>query len=235
VLKTRRGRRTPPAFNTCRDRSPGPSPDAAFGLKPNTRRIRCRDADRFCPARLPEWPVATMRAGQDRLRRWALPGHRVASLTPWTRVTAAWPALSGWRLDQPEEHRGSRAGDDHAEFAAAVVMTTSPVTSSVRRYASAAAAQREQRRGWLPGDRQRHPDGLPASTPGFSGESIGALDSADLHAAVHHQSDHPQQADDGDDEKQGVGASYCRRRSSTPSGPPTRPTRGLLHEYRQAA
>jgi hypothetical protein len=39
-----------------------------------------------------------MGAGQDRLRRWALPGHRVASLTPWTRVTAAWPELSGWRL-----------------------------------------------------------------------------------------------------------------------------------------
>ncbi len=35
-----------------------------------------------------------MRAGQDRLRRWALPGHRVASLTPWTRVTAAWPERS---------------------------------------------------------------------------------------------------------------------------------------------
>ena len=68
-------------------------------------------------------------------------------------------------------------------------MTTSPVTSSVRRYASAAAAAaRATARGWLPRDRQRHPDGLPASTPGFSGENIGALDSADLHAAVHHQS-----------------------------------------------
>jgi hypothetical protein len=108
-------------------------------------------------------------------------------------------------------------------------MTTSPVTSSVRRYASAAAAQREQRRGWLPGDRQRHPDGLPASTPGFSGESIGALDSADLHAAVHHQSDHPQQADDGDDEKQGVGASY-----SVHVMPPAR-THGSAHRADLAA
>jgi hypothetical protein len=56
----------------------------------------------------------------------------------------------------------------------------------------------------------------PPARLGFSGESIGALDSADLHAAVHHQSDHPQQADDGEDEKQGVGVSFRSRAHQHP-------------------
>jgi len=64
VLKTRRGEANTSAFNTCQDRSPGPSPDAASGLQPNTRRLRCRDADRFALLGCPSGP--SRQCGQAR-------------------------------------------------------------------------------------------------------------------------------------------------------------------------
>ena len=57
--------------------------------------------------------------------------------------------------------------------------------------------------GWLALDRGGQHDRLAAGAGGLGGEGVGALDGADLRAAVHDQPDQDQQGQPGDDGEQG--------------------------------